>query len=113
MPNLYQVDPALHLFVDAIIGNGHTGFVKVADPPSESGKERLSRDLGRAGDLINTSLAVVARVVVKNAKDAVLSVEVYQKDAAGTRTNPRSFKDDLPSAGPSKRKNLSVDVEIF
>jgi hypothetical protein len=112
MANIYQVDPALHLFVDATLGNGHTGFVQVADPPSPSAKERLSRDLGKAGHLRNTSLVVVARAIVKNAKQVVLTVDVYQKDAAGARTNKRTFFDRRAAAG-NKQKNLGVDVEIF
>jgi hypothetical protein len=113
MANVYEVDPSLHLFVDAVIGNGHAGSVKVANPPSASANERLTRDLGLAGDLINTSLVVVAQVTLRNAKDAVLTVDVYQKDAAGASANKRTFQDDQPSAGSSKQKSLNVDVEIF
>lgn len=112
MANVYEVDPALHLFVDATLGNGHTGYVQVADPPSASRKERLTRDLGQASNLVNTSLVVVARAIVKNAKQVVLTVDVYQKNAAGDRTNQETFSDRRSSSG-NKQKNLGVDVEIF
>ena len=112
MANVYQVDPARHLFVDAVIENGHAGFVEVMDPPSRSARDKVTRDLGLAGGLQKKSLVVVARVTVQNAKDAVLTVSVYQKDAAGDPANKQVFHDDLPSAGPRKRKNLSIDVAI-
>jgi hypothetical protein len=112
MANVYEVDPALRLYVDAIIENGHAGFVEVTDPPSLSSRERVTRDLGPASDMQKKSLVVVARVVVQNAKDAILTVDVYQKDAAGAPANKQTFRADLPSSGPRKRKNLSVDVAI-
>ncbi len=119
MANVYRVDPARHLFVDAVVGNGHDGFVKVEHPPSASVNGRLTRDLGPAGELVKTSLAVVATVTIRNAKDAVLTVNVYQKDATGAPANKQTFKDDRPAAGsrektgPRKKKNLSVDVELL
>ncbi len=118
MANVYEVDPARHLFVDAVVGNGHDGFVQVTDPPSASVRGRLTRDLGPAGALVKTSLAVVASVTLQSAKDAVLTVDVYQKDATGAPTNKQTFKHDLPAAGsrektgPRKKKQLSVDVAI-
>jgi hypothetical protein len=112
MANIYQVDPALNLFVDAWLGNTHSGYVEVADPPSAPERQRLSRDLGPAASLVNTSLVVAARAIVRNAKRVVLTVDVYQRDAAGAAINKQTFSDSRPSTG-NKQKNLNVDVEIF
>jgi len=110
----YEVkEPALHLFVDVVIGNGHTGFVEVADPPSREERERVTRDLGLAGDLVNTTVIVVAAVIMRNAKRPLLTVDLYQKDAAGARVNEQTIEAHAPPLNGRKQRNLSVHVEIF
>jgi hypothetical protein len=110
--NLYGCDPSLELVVEGVIGNGHSGFIAVARPALGSVKERVKRSLGTAEPVRNTTVMVLASVTVRNAKRAMLTVDLYQIDAAGERVKLKTFSDSKPTAG-FKKINLRVHVEVF
>jgi hypothetical protein len=109
--NIYECDPSLDLFVQAAIDNGHTGAIELSRPALGSAKERLARALGAADPLRNTSVILLAAVVVKNAKGTSFTVDVFQRDAAGAVVNQRSFSASRPRSA-SKKVTLRCYVEI-
>ena len=112
MANIYRCDPSLGVFVEANIGNGHGGFVALARPALGSQKGHIERSLGQGDPLRNASVVVMADVVVKNAKETVLTVDVYQKDDAGAVVNQQSFSARRPRSVSKDVTVLRCQVEV-
>ena len=111
MENLYSCDRSLELVVEGAIGNGHSGYIKVIRPGRVSAKEKLKSSLGLAGPLVDTAVVVLANVNPRNAKEATLTVDLFQLEA-GARVRQKSFTETRPTDG-TKEITLRMRVDLF
>ena len=113
MPYTYRVNGNLDLCFEAVLGNGHTGTIVLADPPRE-GSGRLEANLGLAEAWKRKTLDFTAVVLRTGQREAILTVEMFQRIPGlpdAPKMSAQSFVDQR-AFDAEGRANLSLLIDI-